>query len=477
MTAGARSIARVGVCAAACALAAGACKGEGPGGEHIARARDAGAAVVIVDRPAGGGGGGAFSDLPPEREPNAKPADASPIGDGVQGVLDGDTDVDAFVVQSPGPRMLTAALSPIEGIDTRLELRDKEFNVIATSERGGAGIGEGLADAPLDKGTYYLVVREVPRPPAKAAKKAPKPKPGTPAPAPAAAGRVGRSPPYTLTARLVADPAPGAEREPDDDAGSANDVSLIEPVTGHLGWTGDVDVWKVPLEGLAAGNGLDVTISAIPGTTLTLAVTDAADRPRTQVTGVPGQPLTLRSLAPRLDPGQAPFHHLKIGGKPSNPDVAYTLTVTPRLLDLDEEAEPNDKPQTATPLRYGADEQGSMRGELGPGEVDVFELSPSSGPRTLDATIDSVAGLDLVCEIVSSTGAALGGKGDGGGVGAGEDCSGAVPTGAEAYVRVSAKASKKPQAQAAYTLRWSSSGSGGAPPPAAGSDDPLPPEE
>lgn len=450
------------------ALALAGCGSERASHEHVARNRDA-APVVLVDRPTGTGGGGAVatSNLPAEREPNAKAADAGPLGDGVQGVLDGDTDVDAFVITSPGPRMLTAALSPLTAIDVKLELRDKAFALVATSDRGGAGVGEGLADAPLDKGTYYLVVREL----AKPAPKAPKPKPGAPPPAPT--GRVGRSPAYTLTARLVADPAANAEREPDDDAGSANDVTLIDPVTGHLGWSGDVDVWKLSLEGLADGNGLDLTVSAIPGVALGLAVTDAADRPRAAATGLPGQPLTLRSVAPKLAPGEAPVHYVKISGRPSDPDTAYTLSIAARLLDLDEEAEPNDRPPLATPLRYGAEDSGTMRALIGPGETDVFVLSSSSGPRTLDVSIPAIAGVDLVCELLSASGAAVE-KGDRGGVGAGEDCSAAVPTGAEAYVRVGAKAAKKAQAPAAYTVRWSSS-IGGA--PAALPDDPLPPEE
>ncbi len=446
------------------ALVAGGCKGDGATGERMGRNRDA-ASVVMVDRP-GAGSGDPLLDLPGEREPNALPANASALADGVQGVLDGEVDVDAFVITSPGPRMLFAALAPIAGIDSKLELRDRAFAVVATSDRGGAGVGEGLAGAPLDKGTYYLVVREVAKPVPKV-----KPKPGAPSAAPT--GRVGRSPPYGLTARLLTDPAPGAEREPDDDAGSANEVSLIEPATGHLGWTGDVDVWKLSLEGLAEGNGLDLTLGAVPGVTLSLAVTDAADRPRVAVTGLPGQPLTLRSVAPRLDPGQVPFHHVKVSGKPSNPDVPYTLAVSARLLDLDEEAEPNDKPATATPLRYGAEDQGTMRAALSAGEVDAFALSPSSGPRQLDASVDGVAGLDLVCEVVTASGTSLG-KGDAGGPGAGEDCTGAVAAGAEAYVRISAKPGKRPQAPADYVVRWSSSVGGV---PAASTDDPLPPEE
>ncbi len=440
--------------------------------QHLGRSRDAAPPVVMVDRPGGSGPGGVASNLPVEREPNATAANAGPLADGVQGVLDGDTDVDAFVVTSPGPRMLTASLAAIAGIDTRLELRDKGFALIATSDRGGAGIGEGLASAPLDKGTYYVVVREIARP---AGKKPAKPVPGSGSSS-GATGRVGRSPPYTLTARLVEDPEAGAEREPDDDPGAANDVSLIEPATGRLGWTGDVDVWKLSLEGLADGNGLDVAISAVPGVTLALAVTDAADRLRAAVTGLPGQPLVLRSLAPRLDPGEAAVHYLKVSGKPSNPDVAYTLTIGARLLDLDEEAEPNDKPATATPLRYGAEDQGTMRGVLAAGEVDLFALSPSSGPRQLDATVDGVAGLELVCEVVTAAGVALD-KGDHGGVGAGEDATAAIATGTAAYVRITAKPSKKPQPPAPYVLRWSSTYGGPAAPPAAAPDDPLPPEE
>ena len=117
-----------------------------------------------------------------------------------------------------------------------------------------------------------------------------------------------------------------------------------------------------------------------------------------------------------------------------------------------------------------------MRGALGPGEVDVFALSPSSGPRQLDVTVDGVAGLDLVCAVVGAAGQPLD-QGDHGGLGAGEDATAAVATGADVYVRVSAKPSKKPLPPAPYVLRWSSAFAGAAAPPAAAPDDPLPPEE
>lgn len=430
-----------------------ACKG---GGERkkIARSDRDAPAVAVVDR-AGGAAGAA--DRPAEREPDDDADHAMPLADGVRGALDGETDVDVYAITADGPRLLAARLGPMAGVDGVLELRDDAFALIMTGDRGGAGVGEGFPNISLDKGRYFLVVRELVR--------RGKPKKGADA---AAAGRTGPAP-YELTAALSADPPPGGEREPDDDAGSANEVTLGEPVTGYIGWGGDVDVWKLSVEGFADGDGLDVTVGAVDKVALTVEVTDAGGRRLIRSTGAPGQPVTLRSLAPRVAPGEPTVQFIAVAGKPANPDVTYQLAVTSRLLELDEEAEPND--DRGNPLRYGSEEQGTMKGELGPGDVDRFELSPPSSAASFDVVVDAPAGVDLVLEVTGAASA----KADRGGAGAGEQLVGVtVPAGSALGVRVSARPDKK-GAAGAYQLRWSLSEPSA--PPMPSEDDPMPPEE
>lgn len=442
-------------------LGLAACKdggGGGGGGGKLSRTDRDAPPVAVVDRSAVAAGG----DRPAEREPDDDAAHAMALAGGVRGALDGEADVDVYAIESDGPRLLNARLSAMAGVDGKLELRDERFEVIVTGDRGGANVAEGFPNVSLDKGAYFLVVREVPH-------KA-RPKKGSDA---GTAGRTGPSPAYELTATLSADPPAGGEREPDDDSGSANDVTLGAPATGYIGWGGDVDVWKLAIDGLADGDGLDVAVTAVEKVALTVEITDAGGRRLVRSTGAPGAPVVLRSLAPRVAAGEPTVQFIAVSGKPANPDASYQLDVTSRLLELDEEAEPNDAADRGNPLRFGSEDQGTMKGEIGPGDVDRFTLSPAPGPSTFDVVVDAPAGVDLVVEL---TGAASD-RSDRGGPGAAEQLTDVfVPPNAAIGVKVSTKG--KGGATGAYQLRWSSSAGGGAPSPATDPDgDPMPPEE
>jgi hypothetical protein len=95
-----------------------------------------------------------------------------------------------------------------------------------------------------------------------------------------------------------------------------------------------------------------------------------------------------------------------VGGAPANPDATYQLTVQSRLLELDEEAEPNDTDARANPLRFGTEDTGTMRGELGPGETDRFVLSPSPSAGSLDVVIDPPPGVAVTLALADGGGAA-----------------------------------------------------------------------
>jgi hypothetical protein len=455
-----RAIVALGVLAAACGSSGG---GGGSGGERIRRSKDAGAAVGVVARP----GVDDVVERPPEREPNDDPATAAPLAGGVKGSLDGEDDIDAFTITPAAAGMIYAQVTGVEGVDLKLVLRDHRFALVVTADRGGAGVAEILPNAPVDAGTYLLVVREIPR----KRKKPAKPTDAGPA------GRVGPSAPYQLTASVLPAPAAGAEREPNDDEGTATELALGENATGWIGWGGDVDTWKLAIEALSEGNGLDVNVAAIEGTALTLEVTDAAGRSVMKSTGAAGQAVAVKSLAPRLTAGMAAVHHVRVSGKPANPEQAYTLTIATRLLDLDEEAEPNDRTSQSNGLRFGVEDQGSMRGEIGPGDVDIFSLSASPSAATFDVAIDPPPGVDVAIEAIAENGSSLG-KADRGTAGASETLSVGAPAGTLVYVKLTAKADKTPRAGAPYQLRWSLTG-GGAPSPRTPptDEDPLPPEE
>ncbi|MBK9031858.1 MAG: hypothetical protein IPL61_11120 [Myxococcales bacterium] len=436
--------------ALALALAAG-CRSGGDR-THIVRSDGGGPAVQLVDRQAGP----AATPRTPEREPNDDAATAIELAaTGMRGALDGAADVDVYAMTSPGARLLTARLTGMAGIDGALDLRDEQFQLIATADRGGAGVAEGFPNISLDAGRYFLVVREIEH------RKKVKGK------VDAGPGRVGPGPAYELTATQAEDPPPDGEREPDDDLGAANGITLATPVTGYVGWKGDVDVWKLAIDGLADGDGLDVAVTAVDKVALTVEFTDAAGRQLVRQTGAAGAALTLRSIAPRVAPGEPTVQYVKVSGTPPNPDATYALTIRSRLLDLDEEAEPNDAVDRANPLRFGTEDSGTMSGQLGPGEVDRFALSPSLGFATLDVALDAPAGVDVT--LTASGGA----KGQGARSGARIQLSSLeVVPGQVVTLSVMGKGGKGVVA-GPYQLRWSLS----APSAIAPDVDPMPPEE
>jgi hypothetical protein len=207
-----------------------------------------------------------------------------------------------------------------------------------------------------------------------------------------------------------------------------------------------------------------------------MEVTDAAGRTLMKTAGAAGQPLTLTSLAPRLVAGEAAVHHIRVAGKPANPTDPYTLSVATRLLDLDEEAEPNDRTSQSNALRFGVEDQGAMRGRVAAGDKDVFALSASLSAMSLDVALDAPPGVDLAIHAIAESGATLG-KADRGGPGAGETLAVDVPAGTLVYLELTAKPDKNAKGAAPYQLRWSLTERAAPPPTTPPPDDPLPPEE
>jgi hypothetical protein len=154
------------------------------------------------DRP-----GGPVTD---EREPNDDDGAASPLAPGsiVRGRIDHDGDVDRYAITVAADGALALSLTGVDGVDLVLALTDPTGAVIATSDRGGARVREGLPNLGVRAGRYVATVRA-----ARAAHHKPKKGAGAPPPAPPSAV-------YELAAE-VAPPAEGYEREPDEDRGAS----------------------------------------------------------------------------------------------------------------------------------------------------------------------------------------------------------------------------------------------------------------
>jgi len=400
----------------ALAVASGASAGCRQKAVHK-RAGDA-APVEVVTTPGlpDGGTRGAVSD---EVEPNDRDdaATALALGATVHGKIEPDTDVDRYRIDVTAAGALSVMVSPLDTLDAMLEIQDASGNVVARSDRGGVRIREGVPNLGVTPGRYIAVVQ------AKLPRKKP-PKKGGPEPARPSGG------PYEIAASMVT-PAVGAEHEPDDDRGQANDLIIGDTGTGYLGWTGDADVWQVSVEALSAKNALDVELSAVEGVALSVEISDGVGQPIITRKGPRGAPLVVRGFVPAVPQGAPPFHYLTVKGDRSNPETAYQLRVAAKVIPPDAEIEPNDTPETAMPVPT---DRKSLHAHWSAGDVDCFAVPPEDAARTLDVSIDTPGDLDLAIDLYVE--GKLVTKVDHPGKGAAERVTAPVPAGAHAVIRV-----------------------------------------
>ncbi len=391
------------------------------------RDRDAGAPVEIVPRP-----GSASIPTPTsidEIEPNDGDdvATALALGGTARGRIEPAADLDLYRIEVTEPGVLALALSAVEGLDGTLELQDPSGAVLARSDRPGARVAEGLPNVGVTPGRYVAIVRgkRVTTP----AKKKGASKDDAKAAA-ATGSAQGPAPVYELSVRLQPI-ATGAEREPNDDRGTAADLIPGDTVTGYVGWTGDADVWKLSVEALSDKNAIDVEVSAIDGSALALEVANGIGQV-VLVRKVPrGHSLVARGLVPVVAPGASPFTYLTIRADRSNPELAYQMKIAAKLIATDAEIEPNDGPDTA--MRMPADRT-VVHGHWAPGDVDCYVLAADPAARTLEIVVDTPAESDLSLELLVDGRPVS--KSELKGKGVLEKVSGTVPAGAQPVVRV-----------------------------------------
>jgi hypothetical protein len=464
---------RRGAIALLVTVALAAACGNGGGGAKKARDRDGGPAVEMVDGP----GAGVEMQAVDEKEPNGTPAEAGAlaVGGAVVGALDGETDVDVYKVTVGHAGLLKAGLDGIDKVDLMLELRNAAGEVLARSDRGPAKITEGIPNFPVAKGDYYLAVSEFVKPRKKAKPAKPKSTKGKKAAAPAPpveaapAGpdpdaRQGLSPPYRLSVEIAL-PVPvkiavnADEPEPNDDAGGAHEVLLGDTFRGYIGWGGDVDVWKLSLEGFTAEYSLDVDVGGVEGLALTIEILDGSGGSLIKRTGTKGGAVAIRNLVPEVGPSAAGaagggYYYAKVTADRSNPSATYSFKTSTRLLEPEEEIEPNDDAASATEMRDATRPYtGVRRGFASAGDVDCYLLEASSEDMVLDITVDPPAAFDAVIEAAIVGGASLA-EVDGGKAGQREAVSGLrVPKGKSVLVTLKGKGKGAGEA-APYQLSW-----------------------
>lgn len=396
------------------------------------RAGDAAPVEVVtsVNLPDASAGTAADEVEPNDSEDVATPL---PLEGSVHGRIDPEADVDTYTLEVTQAGALAIDVQTPEGVDLTVELEDAAGSLIAKSDRGGAKVREGIPNAGVTPGRYLAIVRgkkvvvpgKKPAKPPRSAKGktgAPPVDAGVPAPAPA----------YEISVHFAV-PTGNAEREPDGDRGTANDLIVGDAVSGFVGWSGDDDVWKLSVETLSAKNAIDVEVSAVEGVALTLEIADGIGRPLIARKGPRGAPLVVRGLVPVVPDGAPPFHYVTVGGDRSNPETPYQLKVTSKGLVTDGELEPNDAPDKA--MAMPADRT-VVHGTWSPGDVDCYAVAVDQAARTLDATIvgQGSSDADLAGELfVDGKSVAKANKG---GKGVAEKVGAPVPAGAQAVVCV-----------------------------------------
>lgn len=399
------------------------------GNKKQKRAGDA-APVEIVQQPAGNdaGAGGATGD---EVEPNdgEEVATPLPLGTTLRARIEPETDADFYKLELVDPGALSVEVKEVEGMDLTLEVLDAGGTSLAKSDRGGAKVREGVPNLGVTPGRYTLVVRAKKPPAAKPGKPAKPAKKGAPAQAAGSAAPVA-TPVYEITAKVAA-PATNAEREPDDDRGTANDLIVGDTASGFIGWSGDADVWKLSVEALSAKNVVDVEVSAVDGVALSLELADGIGHPLLVRKAPRGAALVVRGLVPVVPPGAPPFHYLTIKGDRSNHETAYQLRVSEKVPATDGEAEPNDTPERAM---VWPTERTVVHGAWSPGDVDCYQLPVEQAARTVEITIDPPGEADLSAEVLID-GKPVG-KGERPGKGAQEKLSVPIPAGVAAILKI-----------------------------------------
>jgi hypothetical protein len=419
------------------ALAFVACRG----GATKSKRTGSAAPVEIVNQPllpdAGTGPGPNVDEI----EPNDGEEVATPLtlGGTARGKIEGENDADFYRVELDAPGVLQASLSGVDGADLVLELHDATGTVLGRSDRTGVRIREGIPNAGVSAGRYTLAVKGAPKPKKKdkkaKAKKGAKTDAEEAPPPPA--------PVYELAVQLVPQPA-GAEREPDDDRGTANDLIVSDNATGFLGWSDDKDVWKLSVETLSEKNALDIEVSGIEGVSLVLEISDGVGNLLATRKGLRSQPLVMRGVLPVVAPGATPFYYLTVRGDRSNPETAYTLHAKAQVVGPDAELEPNDIVDKAQPI---PPDRTVVHAIWTPGDIDCFAIASATTARTVDVSIDTPAEIDLAAELfVDGKVVATANKG---GKGVLEKLSAPVPPGAAAIVRV-----KNPDANASVEAKY-----------------------
>jgi hypothetical protein len=387
----------------------------------IALKGDAGPAVVVVEP---GGRKPPPTETVPlldEKEPDDDLAHAQPLelGKGITGTLapahlvkgKPQSDEDFYTWTEGGTpgadggvsfHQARISLSAVANVDLILEALDGDGKRLLVASEGGAGEPEVLPNLAVDPGhTYYLRVR------------------GTPVTA--------ESAPYRLT-MVTTVPTGQAEREPNDTAAQATELSMMSQVSGFYGKKHDEDWLKLPLHLGTPGQGGILRIELVPVEGVAQQIKVQAGNDVLATARAPkGEELRLRNVTvPAVDSILVQLRAAE--GK--NLDVPWQMSIGVEGPLDGAESEPNDTVEKANPVTLGQ----TVSGFLWPGDADVFCLAADAN-NLVGASVEGLEGVDLKLDRVGRDGK-LQARADDGGAGKPESLPPATP----GCVRVSARA-------------------------------------
>jgi hypothetical protein len=324
---------------------------------------------------------------------------------------------------------------------------------------------EGIPNAHVDKGDYLVGVREFVKKRRGKAGREP---------------RVGLSPVYELIVRQGEAPERHHEIEPNDSMEQAAEVLIGDEVYGYMGWNRDEDFWKLSIEGFSSQYSLDLDIDPVPEVSYRLVIFDSDGKPMVKRSGDKGTPMAIRNLVVVAAPGAAGegtddgsggprYIYARLSARRSNPIDKYRLRMTSRLLEPDEELEPNDKPDDAGELALpDGQAEGVRRGSLTAGDVDHYRVSQRDEPMVLSVTAKPASDSDLVLQVLVD--GALAGEANAA-RGGGEESLPGMPVAAGKTALVVVRGKGAAAGDGAYELRWVLEPAAGLPLPAAGAAD------
>jgi hypothetical protein len=180
----------------------------------------------------------AWAQVKKESEPNNSSNQANDIrlGETMEGFFQEDQDEDYYklIVDKPGKNCIEVDLSGVPGVDSRLQIIDKDEHVLWDVNDGAEGEPESVKYFTVTEGTYYIWIK---------------------------CDHKNTTNKYALSTRLLGPCEPNQEAEPNDNAKSANEIKLNVPIMGRINRSDDVDyyVLKVPEPGL------DLFLSRVSG--------------------------------------------------------------------------------------------------------------------------------------------------------------------------------------------------------------------